>query len=329
MNAPGSDAPDGASGASARWDALEAMLEASEAAYRRERVSRDGAAELPAAEAARLHDALRGAVALYLDADAALRERMRAFFRRTDRLARYLDDLAHEAAAAGDEPSARLALGAISLGDVPGDFRDTLPVLGRLHRALVRRGFSPAAVFAEVAALSSETPSRAGGGSTRAFLRDFEQSAWFREQGAPTVRDARPDDVPGMARLLDALGYPCTPEELAARLDAFTAAGERALVAVRPSGGALLGLLTLHVTPVLHRTGPVGRLTLLVVDEAVRGQGVGRSLVEAGEAWLAERGCVLVEVTSNRRRSGAHAFYERLGYEATSLRFGKTVPPRA
>lgn len=145
--------------------------------------------------------------------------------------------------------------------------------------------------------------------------------------GVPTfaVRAATRADAPELARLLTMLGFPSTPDVLARRVDAFTAAGETALVAA--AGERLLGLLTLHVTPVLHRPGPVGRLTTLVVDETVRGRGIGRALVAAAEAMFAENGCVLVEVTSNQRLTHAHAFYQRLGYTVTSLRLAKTLEP--
>ncbi len=64
---------------------------------------------------------------------------------------------------------------------------------------------------------------------------------------------------------------------------------------------------------------------MMVVDGALRGQGIGAELVAAAERLLAERGCQLVEVTSNLRRTDAHRFWEREGYERTSARFAKQV----
>ena len=141
------------------------------------------------------------------------------------------------------------------------------------------------------------------------------------------IRGARPDDTTGVASLLDELGYPCSVAALGARLERLRGPHDEVLVADRD--GALVGLATVHVTSVLHRPAPVGRLTSLIVTEAARGRGVGRALVEAAERWLAGRGCGLVEVTSNRRRTDAHAFYARLGYETTSLRFNKGLPDPA
>jgi ribosomal protein S18 acetylase RimI-like enzyme len=141
------------------------------------------------------------------------------------------------------------------------------------------------------------------------------------------VRDMMMSDAPEVARMLAMLGHQATPDIIAQRMVTFLASGERGLVAVAPPGdtGPLLGLVTLHITPVLHRPGPVGRLTALVVDESARGRGVGRALVEAAEAIFVARGCVLAEVTSNMRLTAAHGFYEKLGYASTSLRFGKTL----
>jgi N-acetylglutamate synthase-like GNAT family acetyltransferase len=141
----------------------------------------------------------------------------------------------------------------------------------------------------------------------------------------PSVRDARNDDAEVIAALLVQLGYSWPPEVIAQRLAAFHAAGERALVAER--AGEVIGVITLHATPVLHRATAVGRITTLVVREDARGGGAGRALVRAAEGVLRARGCSLVEVTSNKRRTDAHAFYRRLGYDETSFRFAKQLPP--
>lgn len=142
------------------------------------------------------------------------------------------------------------------------------------------------------------------------------------------IRAARSSDVPELVRLFSELGYEMAPGVLSQRWAAFAASGETALVAVDESANErLLGVATLHATPVLHRAGPVGRVTALVVDVTLRGHGIGKALMAAAERWAAELGCVLLEVTSNQRRVDAHKFYEGLGFERTSYRFARA--PRA
>jgi ribosomal protein S18 acetylase RimI-like enzyme len=177
-----------------------------------------------------------------------------------------------------------------------------------------------------------------------AFLRGGAASAWKSSVGktplrkkaesrpAPaskpkaeprlTIRDARPKDIETLVSLIVVLGYTVTAAELRHRLAALKRAGHHALVADR---AGVIGLLTTSITLVLHRPRPVGRISMLVVAEAARGHGVGAALVAEAEARLKAAGCGLVEVTSNVKRLRAHAFYERLGYNRTSFRFGKQL----
>jgi ribosomal protein S18 acetylase RimI-like enzyme len=68
---------------------------------------------------------------------------------------------------------------------------------------------------------------------------------------------------------------------------------------------------------------------MMVVDEAHRGRGIGARLVRAAEQELAAQRCYMVEVTSHLNRTDAHRFYERLGYERTSLRLARMLDPGA
>lgn len=140
---------------------------------------------------------------------------------------------------------------------------------------------------------------------------------------APVIRLANATDADAISELFGQLGHPAGPDEVAARLERFAQANEEALVA--EIGGEVVGVTALSVMPTLHRPTSVGRMSVLVVAETVRGRGVGRALVAAAEARLRERGCALVEVTSNQRRIEAHRFYEGLGYEKTSFRLFKPL----
>jgi predicted N-acetyltransferase YhbS len=135
-----------------------------------------------------------------------------------------------------------------------------------------------------------------------------------------SVRPARPADSKAIAELVTGLGFEASADEMEGRLAAMKKARESPLVAER---GEVIGVLAWHVTSVLHRPKPVGRITMMVVAERERRSGAGRALVEAACEALRAKGCGLIEVTSNVDLSGAHGFYRRLGFERTSYRFAK------
>jgi GNAT superfamily N-acetyltransferase len=135
------------------------------------------------------------------------------------------------------------------------------------------------------------------------------------------VRDAEAGDADRLARLCGQLGYPSSPHAVLQRLERLVRSGARALVAT--SGGDVIGLATVHLRSMINHEAPLAQLTLLVVDEERRSQGVGRALVEEAEAWARAQGCRRIIVTTALHRTGAHAFYERIGYAHTGRRYGK------
>jgi GNAT superfamily N-acetyltransferase len=140
------------------------------------------------------------------------------------------------------------------------------------------------------------------------------------------VRDVVPGDAEALAPLLDALGYPTSPDTFRERLADLRRADRtgHVLGAFDPDGRAL-GFITLHSTPVLHRPTAVGRITALVVDPRAHRTGVGRRLVEEGERLCREAGLQRIEVTSGVSHVAAYDFYRHLGYEDHGLRFAKPL----
>ena len=139
----------------------------------------------------------------------------------------------------------------------------------------------------------------------------------------PTIRDAAPADTGAIALLLTQLGYPSEPDAVEARLDRLRVVGDRVVVA--ELDGEVVGLAHLQVSPAIERDRPAGKLGALVVDEAHRGHGVGRALVQAMEDEARLRGCEVLYLTTAERRDDAHAFYEEIGLEHTGRRYSRTL----
>jgi GNAT superfamily N-acetyltransferase len=139
----------------------------------------------------------------------------------------------------------------------------------------------------------------------------------------PAVREAKPSDAPRLAELIASLEHEIDEKTVRGNLKLLNKAGELPLVATL--GKQVVGLCGVHRMVTVHRPAPVGRITVLVVDEQAREHGIGRMLVEAAEQWCRKQGCQIIEVTSNDRRGAAHAFYRHMGYERTSIRFFKKL----
>ena len=139
-----------------------------------------------------------------------------------------------------------------------------------------------------------------------------------------TIREARPEDAAAVADLLAELGYADEPGRVKARLARF-AADPRSCFLVAVEDGGLAGLASASVMPLAHEDGSWCRLSAIVAAEGRRRVGIGRTLVEAVEAFARGHGCSLMEVTSGERpeRDAAHRFYAGLGYEQVSKRYLK------
>jgi GNAT superfamily N-acetyltransferase len=107
------------------------------------------------------------------------------------------------------------------------------------------------------------------------------------------------------------LGYEVSLKDLTERLSQLPA-DHKAVVAVDE-----LGTVVGWAEGLLESTLLMGfRLDIaaMVVDEKVRGRGVGTALLAALETWARELGCAQARVLSRETRERAHAFYEGNGY---------------
>ncbi|GAT83989.1 GNAT family acetyltransferase [Streptomyces sp. F-3] len=141
------------------------------------------------------------------------------------------------------------------------------------------------------------------------------------------IRPAVADDVPAVVALLadDPLGAQReSPDDLAPYLAALERLKadphQHLMVAVRE--GRVVGTLQLSIIPGLSRRGATRSIIEAVrVHADERGNGLGTRLIEWAIEASRRHGCRLVQLTSDRTRTDAHRFYERLGFEASHLGF--------
>lgn len=128
------------------------------------------------------------------------------------------------------------------------------------------------------------------------------------------VRDARVDDAPAIVSLLTSLGYPGTEGFALGKIGALLQHPDaRLLVACDATG--VLGVVSLHFIPQLALPGDFCRISYLCVAEDARSRGVGAVLEAQVVALARARGCDRIELHCHSRRTDAHRFYARQGFD--------------
>jgi len=157
------------------------------------------------------------------------------------------------------------------------------------------------------------------------------------EQTGPVIelREAVREDLAGIVRLLAddplAASRECDQSPLpVAYYDALAAIAEdpNNEVLIAALAGQIVGVLQLTIIPSLTHTGSWrAQIEGVRVAAEYRGQGIGTQLVKWAIELAKAKKCRLVQLTMDRRREEAGAFYERLGFTATHEGFKQKIDP--
>lgn len=144
-------------------------------------------------------------------------------------------------------------------------------------------------------------------------------------------RDAQSDDLSDVLALYESSGVdaPGDNDRTAAGMifERIRALGGRVLLAI-DADGAVVATLTLFILPLLsHRGQPEAVVESVAVHPQAQGRGVGRALMQQAMQIARAHRCYKLALSSNVRRTRAHAFYDRLGFERHGVSFVVRLEP--
>ncbi len=126
----------------------------------------------------------------------------------------------------------------------------------------------------------------------------------------PIIREIEDADVPALIALWHEAGV-ARPWNDPATDIAFARRGPHGTVLVAEIEGRIVA------SAMAGEDGHRGWLYYVAVAPGRQGTGLGRRMVEGGEAWLAARGVWKVQLLVRRENAGVLGFYDHLGYRDT------------
>lgn len=140
------------------------------------------------------------------------------------------------------------------------------------------------------------------------------------------IREARMQDIDGLARLMGELGYPTDAKEMEDRMSHIFS-DKAYQTYVYEEDGKLLGMIGMILCYRFEKSERYIRVVALVVNPESRGRGIGSRLLDEAENWAKEQGANMMTLNSGNRaeRNDAHQYYIRRGFEGKATGFYKQL----
>lgn len=128
------------------------------------------------------------------------------------------------------------------------------------------------------------------------------------------IRNMRLEDSETVGHLLEQMGYPNTQSFLPKRIQQLSKDTKERLLVIEDNQ-KVIAFISVHLVPQIAVEGDFARISYFAVDENIRSQGVGKLVEEHITALAISLECDRIELHSHSRRTEAHRFYFRQGYE--------------
>ena len=140
------------------------------------------------------------------------------------------------------------------------------------------------------------------------------------------IREIESKDYVSIAAIWrDVLGFSSVTDENIIQTYEKMKSDSRYRTFVADVDGDVAGFATTAETLAVDHPNGYIKMNGIAVLPAFQRRGIGKMLMERVEQLAKERGASAIGLASGFQRTGAHEFYERLGYHKTSFWFRKDV----
>ena len=140
------------------------------------------------------------------------------------------------------------------------------------------------------------------------------------------TREFKASDIPKIAELSIALGYPTTFSEMEERMKNMLPYPDyKTIVAVKEK--KIVGYMGMLKIFFWEKNGCFIRIQALVVKKTARKSGVGKALINYAEKWGHEIGATWITLNCGNKeeRTDAHKFYPKMGFQSVSTGYIKLI----
>ena len=138
------------------------------------------------------------------------------------------------------------------------------------------------------------------------------------------IRDAMPADVPELSRLLDDLfsieqDFQPNTENQQRGMLLLLQQPERGCIKLAEEGGRIIGMVSAQLVISTAEGAPSAWVEDMVVDNAWRGRGIGRALLDSLMDWARTKGATRAQLLVDLDNEPALGYYRHLGWDTTKL----------